>query len=204
MLLAPDFGTAEVDPSQLEQVLMNLVVNARDAMPQGGELLIETANAVLDRAYCGVHPGLRPGSHVVLAVSDNGCGMDEGTRARVFEPFFTTKEVGKGTGLGLSTVLGIVEQSGGSVSVYSEPGKGTTFRIYLPTHKGAEIVEIESATCREPRMGSGTILVVEDEAPVRKLLARVLSHCGYTVLEAGSAGKSTTFSPTTGLLSIYF
>ena len=167
---------------------MNLAVNARDAMPQGGELVIETANVRLDRAYCRTHPEIEPGPHVLLAVSDSGCGMDEETRSRIFEPFFTTKEVGKGTGLGLSTVFGIVKQSGGSISVYSEPEKGSTFRIYLPVHEKDGTLKRDDAPEFGLRKGTETILVVEDEATIRDLVARILARSGYRVLVAGSAG----------------
>jgi two-component system, cell cycle sensor histidine kinase and response regulator CckA len=189
VLLSPELAFTEVDPHQLEQVLMNLAVNARDAMPEGGELIVETGNVVLDRSYCRVHPELKAGAHVFLAVSDTGCGMDETTRSRIFEPFFTTKEVGRGTGLGLSTVLGIVQQSGGSISVYSELGRGTQFKVYLRAQGRAEHQDDPEAGAPEATTGTETVLVVEDEAPVRKLLTRVLARSGYQVLEAGSADE---------------
>jgi two-component system cell cycle sensor histidine kinase/response regulator CckA len=174
------------DPGQLQQVLMNLAVYSRDAMPKGGTLLIETAIVELDEHYPRQHPSAKPGVHVVLAVTDTGCGMDQITRSRIFEPFFTTKEPGKGTGLGLSTVYGIVKQSGGHIWVYSEVGRGTTFKLYFPPHYGEQ-----KARPPEPApqfvLGSGaTILLVEDEPPVRSTVRRLLERHGYQVLEAAN------------------
>ena len=180
-------GGIKADPGQIEQVLMNLVVNARDAMPTGGKIIIETGHAEMDEDYVSRHAGARAGLHVVLVVSDTGCGMDETTRSKIFEPFFTTKEVGKGTGLGLSTVYGIVKQSEGYVAVYSEPGKGTTFKIYFPIvgEKGKALaVDLEDAAT--PR-GSETILVVEDEKKLRDVTVTLLQQGGYRVLEAKDA-----------------
>jgi two-component system cell cycle sensor histidine kinase/response regulator CckA len=182
---APDTGRVRVDPGQLEQVIVNLAVNARDAMPRGGRLTIETARSELDQGYAAQHVGVVPGSHVMLAVSDTGGGMDSATQARIFEPFFTTKGPGKGTGLGLATVYGIVKQSGGHVRVYSELGAGTVFKIYLPrTEDAAEAVSL-AASLRLPT-GTETVLLVEDEDDVRDLAREVLEQLGYTVLEAAA------------------
>src|ERR1039458_9297030 len=181
---AAEPANVRTDPGQLEQVVMNVVVNARDAMPGGGKLIIETANAQVDQTYAGPNVDLRPGSYVVLAISDTGMGMDPETVTHLFEPFFTTKAPGKGTGLGLATAYGIVKQSGGAISVYSEPGRGTTVKIYLPSAEAklaAEAAEQEPAAALR---GSETILVLEDEARVRKLVCEVLAGRGYHVLEA--------------------
>jgi CheY-like chemotaxis protein len=197
--LAPGLKESEIDPHQIGQVLLNLAVNARDAMPEGGRLLIETANARLDHAYCGAHPGAKPGRYAMLAVSDTGCGMKKETQRHIFEPFFTTKEVGKGTGLGLSTAFGIVKQSDGYISVYSEPGKGSTLKVYLPVAGASAASLVESAKRRdEPRRGCERILVVEDEAHVRELVVRVLSRYGYQVLAAGSAQEAEKVLEETG------
>jgi CheY-like chemotaxis protein len=163
---------------------MNLVVNARDAMPQGGKITIETANATLDQTYCRSHAEVKPGRYVMLAVSDTGCGMDEETRAHVFEPFFTTKESGRGTGLGLSMVYGFIKQSGGHVSVYSEPGLGTTFKIYLPEVEAFPLPGESYPAIEKMPHGDETILLAEDEGGVRSLTRHVLQTCGYTVLAA--------------------
>jgi PAS domain S-box-containing protein len=184
----PTLKKIEADPGQIEQVLLNLVVNARDAMPKGGKLTIETANFEMDSEYAGKHVGVQAGSYAVLAVSDTGTGMDDKTKARVFEPFFTTKEKGKGTGLGLSTVYGVVKQSGGNIWVYSELGRGTTFRVYLPQLK-TEVTPTEKPTIEPaPLGGSETILLVEDEDVVRGLARKILEEAGYKVLDA-SGGK---------------
>jgi PAS domain S-box-containing protein len=190
--LHPDLPRISADPGQLQQVVLNLAVNARDAMPRGGTLLIETAQVELDEHYPRQHPTAKPGVHVVLAVTDTGCGMDPATRSRVFEPFFTTKEQGKGTGLGLSTVYGIVKQSGGHIWVYSEVGRGTTFKLYFPPNYGVVKVS-EPERISAPVNGSGaTILLVEDERPVRSTVRRLLERHGYRVLEAANGQDALT------------
>jgi two-component system, cell cycle sensor histidine kinase and response regulator CckA len=182
--LAPDLESVRVDPASLEQVLVNLAVNSRDAMPLGGRLTIETAHVDLDNAYEATHASIEPGRYVMLAVSDTGHGMDAATCARVFEPFFTTKEQGKGVGLGLATVYGIVKQNGGYIWVYSEPERGTTFKVYLPPiHAGAEHYDAEPQDDGAKR-GGETVLLVEDEDAVRVLAREVLRRQGYVVLEA--------------------
>jgi len=184
-----DLGTVKADPGEVEQVIMNLVVNARDAMPSGGKLTLETENAELDEAYARDHRPLQPGRYVMLAVSDTGIGMTADTQAHIFEPFFTTKEVGKGTGLGLSTVYGIVKQSGGYVWVYSEPGQGTTFKIYFPRiDQPAEEVGAEKKPAGVQR-GTETILLVEDDEQLRQLVASVLGESGYKVLAAAGTAE---------------
>ncbi|HEY6158167.1 MAG TPA: response regulator [Gemmatimonadales bacterium] len=180
-------GAVRADPAQLEQVVVNLAVNARDAMPHGGKLMIETRNAELDDSYTREHAPVMPGRYVMLALSDTGTGMSVETMSHVFEPFFTTKEAGKGTGLGLSTVYGIVKQSGGYVWCYSEPGQGTTFKVYLP-RVDEPIDRLPARAATGPTRGSETILLVEDEPELRALTRRVLEKHGYTVLDAGSAG----------------
>jgi signal transduction histidine kinase/CheY-like chemotaxis protein len=174
----------KADPTQLEQVLMNLCLNARDAMPGGGRLLIETEMVELDDSYCGFYPYVSPGRYAVLSVSDTGVGMDGETRERIFEPFFTTKERGKGTGIGLATVYGIVKQSGGHITVYTEVGVGTTFKLYLPlVGERSRKMQPEIAVSELPH-GTETILLVEDADPVRALAREVLQRSGYTILEA--------------------
>lgn len=183
LALDPSLGRVNADPGQIEQVLMNLVVNARDAMPKGGSLTIETSNVELDRSYTGRHLSAKLGPHVLLAVSDSGHGMDETTRARLFEPFFTTKSAGKGTGLGLSTVFGIIQQSGGSLEVYSEPDRGTSVKVYLPRIDQPVAVEAEELKRKAVR-GTETILVVEDDEMVRKLVRETLEREGYRTMDA--------------------
>jgi two-component system, cell cycle sensor histidine kinase and response regulator CckA len=193
-LPAQALGRVRVDPSSIEQVIMNLVVNARDAMPTGGQLTLETGNVVLDEAYAQSHLGVKPGPHVMLAVTDTGTGIEKATLARMFEPFFTTKEKGKGTGLGLSTVFGIVQQSSGSLWVYSELGRGTTFKVYLPCVDSA--VEAAGRSMEPPvaRRGSETILLVEDDDQVRVVAKGILIRNGYHVIEARNAGEALLHS----------
>lgn len=197
-MLEPALGRVKADPGQIEQVLMNLVVNARDAMPDGGRLLIETANVVLDEGYTQYQADLKAGSYALLAVSDTGVGMDVAIRSRVFEPFFTTKGPDRGTGLGLATVYGIVKQSGGHIAVYSEPGRGATFKIYLPQ------IEAVSDTRPSDRAeigavfgGNETILLVEDQTEVRNLAARILQQQGYHLLVAAHPEEALVLSEQT-------
>ena len=177
-------GSVKVDPGQFQQILMNLVVNARDAMPGGGKIVIETANVDLDEGYCALHPYVKPGRFVMLAVSDTGSGMSEEVKAHIFEPFFTTKEKGCGTGLGLATTYGSVHQAGGSIEVYSEVGIGTTFKIYLPRVEEQVIIPVNDDLPTDLPGGTETVLIVEDEDILRNLCVRILEHLGYKVLQA--------------------
>jgi signal transduction histidine kinase len=190
----PQVGSVEADPSQLEQVIINLATNARDAMPTGGKLTIATASVMLDDAYADRRLVVSPGNYVQLLVSDTGCGMDTETQSHIFEPFFTTKEQGKGTGLGLATVYGIVKQSGGSIWVYSEPNEGTTFKIYLPMVQAAAPAPQRLERAGGHPGGSETILVVEDDASLREVTCEFLRVGGYAVLSAGSAGEALSLA----------
>jgi CheY-like chemotaxis protein len=177
-------GSIRADASQMEQVIMNLAVNARDAMPSGGKLLIETRNCELEQSYISSHPFMKPGSYILLDVTDTGTGMDEETQAHIFEPFFTTKEKGKGTGLGLATVYGIVKQSGGFIWVYSELKKGTSFKIYLPLVDAKQVQIQTPKPAAELPVGTETVLLSEDEQDVREIAREFLESGGYTVIEA--------------------
>ena len=188
-LLNDELEPIDVDPGQMNQILVNLAVNARDAMPEGGKLTVETSRVLLDHKYAKLHPGTRPGRYVMMAVSDNGCGMDRQTASQIFEPFFTTKGVEEGTGLGLSTVYGIAKQNGGSVEVYSEPDVGTTFKVYFPIAE-RESEAVAPAEVAEVLGRGETILVVEDEAAVRFVARRILERNGYIVLEAADAEEA--------------
>jgi CheY-like chemotaxis protein len=184
-----NLGRVRADPGQIDQVVMNLALNARDAMPTGGKLTIETKDVVLDASYTAEHFDVTPGPYVMLAVSDTGMGMDKETQTRIFEPFFTTKELGKGTGLGLSTVFGIVRQSGGNIWVYSEVGGGSTFKVYLPLAEGEEpepVEFVEPVTLK----GTETILLVEDQDEVRRVAQEILIRHGYHVISAQNAGEA--------------
>jgi two-component system, cell cycle sensor histidine kinase and response regulator CckA len=191
--LSPELGNIRADPGHVEQAIMNLAVNARDAMPTGGRLTIETSNTQLDENYARTHMGVAPGDFVMIAVSDTGIGMDAETKRRIFEPFFTTKEKGKGTGLGLATVYGIIKQAGGDIWVYSEPHKGTTFKLYFPRVKDS-VTDLPSADTDSPQGSNQTILVVEDEKAVRELTVKMLQRLGYSVLIAASGAEAIEIS----------
>lgn len=180
----------KIDPSQLDQILANLCVNARDAIADVGKITIETAAVAFDEAWCALHAGFTPGQYVLLAVSDNGCGMDQETVKHLFEPFFTTKGQGKGTGLGLASVYGAVKQNNGFITVYSEPGQGTTFKIYLPRHQDLTPVQVDKVTAKPPARGKETILLVEDEPAILSMAIRMLEKLGYTVIAANTPGEA--------------
>jgi len=186
-------GSVKADAGQVEQILINLVVNARDAMPRGGKLTLETANVDVTEDFACQHPGMKPGPYVVLAVRDTGCGMDAETQAHIYEPFFTTKEEGKGTGLGLATVYGIVKQSGGYISAESAPGQGSTFRVYFPRLEAPAVMREAEPDVALRALGTATILVVEDEENLRSLVRGVLESRGYQVLEAASGEDALNF-----------
>jgi CheY-like chemotaxis protein len=188
--LEPGLGWVQADAGQLDQVILNLVVNARDAMSSGGTIELATANVQLDEAYAADHPGGRPGQFVMISVSDTGVGIDPATLARIFEPYFTTKDRGRGTGLGLATVLGIVEQSGGHIDVTSKVGKGTTFRVYLPRQADPKTAAPDIGTQRQPQGGHETVLLAEDEEAVRRLATMALERNGYHVIPAADGGAA--------------
>ena len=192
--LAASLAPVKVDPTHIDQVILNLSINSRDAMPRGGTLIIETADVDLLDNNAGHHIGVGPGRYVMLAVSDTGTGMDEGTLARIFEPFFSTKEQGKGTGLGLSIVHGIVKQNDGEIMVYSEPGRGTSFKIYLPASPGQAEVPVRPAIAATPAGGGETILLVEDEAQLRELAHMMLKRLGYQVILAQNLAEAVELS----------
>jgi CheY-like chemotaxis protein len=194
MSLGADTGNIRTDPHHIEQAIVNLAVNARDAMPAGGRIIIETSNVQIDETYAKTHMGVKPGEFVMIAVSDTGHGMDSATRQNIFEPFFTTKQRGKGTGLGLATVYGMVKQSGGDIWVYSEPGHGTTFKLYFP--RVTEPVSPGLSEDPEPprHEGGETVMLVEDEAQVRDLTERMLKQLGYSVLAAAHGKEAMDVS----------
>jgi CheY-like chemotaxis protein len=189
--LPSGLGRVKADPGQIEQVIMNLAVNARDAMPQGGQLTLEAANVELDSSYGSRHESVLPGHYVMIAMSDTGIGMDAETRAHIFQPFLTAKQRGKGTGLGLATVYGIVRQSEGHIWVYSEPGKGTTFKVYLPRiDQAVEVIAPTQVPVDELSLGCETVLLVEDEEAVRSMARGLLESRGYQVLETKGANDA--------------
>jgi PAS domain S-box-containing protein len=193
LILEAGLGNVKADPGQMEQAIVNLVVNSRDAMPKGGRIVVETANVFLDESYAKTHSWVQPGEFVMVAISDTGDGMDADVQRRVFEPFFTTKEQGKGTGLGLATVYGMVKQTGGDIWVYSEPGKGTTFKLYFPNV--ADAITASPAVMVQPTLrGNETILVVEDEVSVRGITVKMLEQLGYLTLATGSGAEALEMS----------
>jgi CheY-like chemotaxis protein len=203
--LAPDLEQTFIDPDQFESTLLNLVINARDAMPQAGRLVLETANAILDDDYAATHQDVRPGAYVVLSVSDSGMGMAPEVLERAFEPFFTTKEARKGSGLGLSMVYGLVKQSGGHVTIYSEPGRGTTVRLYLPRIHAETPVALEPSAANPSVEGQGEmILVVEDDVDVCLFAVKALHSLGYQTCQAGDAKTALEILDTTPHIALLF
>ena len=196
----------KADAGQLEQVIMNMVINARDAMPNGGKLTLETANVSFDPESVGRYPELKPGDYVMLAITDTGTGMSDTVKARVFEPFFSTKDVGQGTGLGLSTCYGIVKQTGGHISVYSELGRGTTFKIYLPQVESETKISIPRLDSPDLPRGTETILLVEDDPALREMAATLLRRLGYTVFAAGNGVEALSLKheASTGHIDLLF
>ena len=203
IICSPHLPPIRADLSQLESALANLVINARDAMPRGGRLTIETADVTLDDDYCATHVGVRPGRYARLSVSDNGIGMSQDIQTRIFEPFFTTKEPGKGSGLGLSTVYGIVKQSGGNIWVYSEEALGSTFKVYLPVDPGEQPLagQIEPARGHWSK-GTETVLLVEDAPMIRRLAREIMLRAGYTVIEAGDAEQALLLAKKQGRIDL--
>jgi PAS domain S-box-containing protein len=197
-ICSKELALVKVDPAQIEQVILNLAINARDAMPKGGQLTLETDRSELDETYTKDHPWVKPGVYMRLTVSDNGIGMDEKTQARIFEPFFTTKETGKGTGLGLSMVYGVVKQSGGHIMVYSEPGHGTTFRLYFPVVEKLEEATEAKLKAAAQRRGEETILIVEDDQALRELAKNILAGQGYNVFAAQNPEEVRAICKTQG------
>jgi CheY-like chemotaxis protein len=189
-VLDPKIGWVKADPAQLEQVIINLAINARDSMPEGGKLTIETQDLVLDESYCKFRPEVIPGEYVMLAVTDTGCGIDEKNQKQIFEPFFTTKEPGRGTGLGLATVFGTVKQSNGFIYVYSEPELGSTFKIYLPVVQTRKLKRRNRPKERSEQATDRTILLVEDDEPLRKLVSQILERTGYSVVSASNGEEA--------------
>jgi PAS domain S-box-containing protein len=203
-LLAEDAWTALADPSQLTTAVLNLAINARDAMPNGGKLALETGNVFLDENYAGMHSEVIPGNYVMIAVSDTGAGIPAALLERVFEPFFTTKEVGRGTGLGLSMVFGFVKQSGGHIKIYSEEGHGTSVKIYLPRATGLQQTPAEARVSANIEGGNETVLVVEDDALVRRYVMTQIESLGYTTLEAANASDALRFIDETPAIDLLF
>ena len=190
MVLGKVVWSVKIDPSQIDQILANLCINARDAIADIGKITIETDEVTFDEIYCTAHQGYTPGEYVLLSVSDNGCGMDKEILGNIFEPFFTTKEIGKGTGLGLATVYGIVKQNGGFINVYSESGNGTTFNIYFPRYAVKPIEIQKEVTTKPVKRGDETILLVEDERTFLEMAKKMLEILGYTVLSAYTPGDA--------------